>query len=132
MREVRDQVPCDVTAGEYGYDEPYFARMVGAGAVDCLQIDVTRCGGYTSWVRGAAIAAAYGLQISAHCAPSLHLPIAMSVPNLRHIEYFHDHVRVDGLLFDGCSEPIAGELRYPGGDVGHGMRLKTGDHFRVA
>ena len=51
LREVRDQVPCDIAAGEYGYDEAYFARMVAAGAVDCLQIDVTRCGGYTSWLR---------------------------------------------------------------------------------
>jgi len=35
----------------------YFARMVTAGAVDCLQIDVTRCGGITEWVRAAAVAA---------------------------------------------------------------------------
>jgi L-alanine-DL-glutamate epimerase-like enolase superfamily enzyme len=42
---LRDQVPCDVAAGEYGYDESYFARMLTAGTVDCLQIDVTRCGG---------------------------------------------------------------------------------------
>ena len=37
LREVRDQVDPDVTAGEYGYDLAYFARMVDAQAVDCLQ-----------------------------------------------------------------------------------------------
>jgi L-alanine-DL-glutamate epimerase-like enolase superfamily enzyme len=60
LREVRDQVEPDVAAGEYGYDLVYFARMVDAGAVDCLQADVTRCGGITEWVRAAAVAAAPG------------------------------------------------------------------------
>ena len=68
LKEVRDQVSLDVAAGEYGFDETYFARMVGADAVDCLQVDVTRCGGYTSWLRAAALAGAYGLEVSAHCA----------------------------------------------------------------
>src|SRR6202034_4473869 len=45
LHEVRDQVSPDVAAGEYGYDEPYFARMISAASVDCLQVDVTRCGG---------------------------------------------------------------------------------------
>ena len=72
LRVVRDALDVDVAAGEYGYDEPYFARMVAAGAVDCLQIDVTRCGGYTSWLRAAAVAGAQGLDVSAHCAPNLH------------------------------------------------------------
>ena len=76
LRHVREQVGLDVAAGEYGYDETYFDRMVGAEAVDCVQADVTRCGGYTSWLRIAAIAAAHGLQISGHCAPQLHSHVA--------------------------------------------------------
>ena len=80
LREVRDQVDPDVTAGEYGYDLPYFARMVDAGAVDCLQVDVTRCGGITEWLRAAAVAAARGLQVSGHCAPNLHAHVAAAVP----------------------------------------------------
>jgi L-alanine-DL-glutamate epimerase-like enolase superfamily enzyme len=131
LREVRDQLSCDVTAGEYGFDEPYFARMVQAGAVDCLQIDVTRCGGYTSWLRAAAIAAANGLEVSGHCAPSLHASVAASVPNLRHLEYFHDHERVDGLLFDGAPIPTGGRLVLDAGVVGHGMTWKGSDEFRV-
>jgi L-alanine-DL-glutamate epimerase-like enolase superfamily enzyme len=98
LREVRDQVDPDVTAGEYGYDLPYFGRMVDAGAVDCLQVDVTRCGGITEWLRAAAVAAAKGLQVSGHCAPNLHAHVAAAVPNLRHLEYFHDHVRIETML----------------------------------
>lgn len=130
LREVRDQTACDVAAGEYGYDESYFARMVAAGAVDCLQVDVTRCGGYTSWLRAAAIAGANGLQVSAHCAPNLHAHVAAAVPNLRHVEYFHDHERVDPMLFEGCIVACGGEMQLGSDGPGHGMRLKDAEELR--
>jgi L-alanine-DL-glutamate epimerase-like enolase superfamily enzyme len=127
LREVRDQLSVDVAAGEYGYDEAYFARMLGAGAVDCLQIDVTRCGGYTAWRRGAAVAAAKGVEISAHCAPNLHAHVGTSVPNLRHIEYFHDHHRIETMLFDGALDPEGGVLTPRTDCPGHGLTLKESD-----
>lgn len=131
LREVRDQLPCDVAAGEYGYDESYFARMVAAGAVDCLQIDVTRCGGYTTFLRAAAIAGANGLQVSAHCAPNLHSPVAAAIPNLRHVEYFRDHERADAMLFEGLVEPVGGEMKVVPERHGHGMALKAAEGLRV-
>src|SRR5207302_5819535 len=73
LREVRDLVDMDVAAGEYGFDLPYFARMCAAEAVDCLQVDVSRCAGITDWLRAAALAAGYGLEISGHTAQSLHV-----------------------------------------------------------
>jgi L-alanine-DL-glutamate epimerase-like enolase superfamily enzyme len=134
LHEVRDQVIADVAAGEYGYDEPYFARMIAAEAVDCLQIDVTRCGGYTSWLRAAALAGAHGLQVSAHCAPALHAQIGGTVPNLRHVEYFHDHSRLESLLFDGVPIPVGGVLIPDLASPGHGYRLKEKEAapYRVA
>jgi L-alanine-DL-glutamate epimerase-like enolase superfamily enzyme len=132
LRIVRDALDVDVAAGEYGYDETYFSRMVGAGAVDCLQIDVTRCGGYTTWLRAAAVAGAQGLEISAHCSPNLHAHVGVSLPHMRHIEYFHDHHCIETLLFDGALDPQGGCLR-PHFDVpGHGMALKesTAAHYQ--
>jgi L-alanine-DL-glutamate epimerase-like enolase superfamily enzyme len=130
LREVRDQVDPDVTAGEYGYDLVYFARMVDAQAVDCLQVDVTRCGGVTEWLRAAAVAAARGLQVSGHCAPNLHAHVAAAVPNLRHLEYFHDHVRIEGMLFDGALDPSGGVLRPDQSRPGHGLTVKEADAAR--
>ncbi len=124
LREVRDQVDPDVTAGEYGYDLPYFARMVAAQAVDCLQVDVTRCGGVTEFLRAAAVAAGSGLQVSAHCAPNLHAHVCAAVPNLRHLEYFHDHVRIEQMFFDGALDPAGGALRPDTSRVGLGLSLK--------
>lgn len=130
LRQVRDALDLDVAAGEYGYDEPYFARMIDAGAVDCLQIDVTRCGGYTSWLRAAGMAFSHGLQISAHCAPALHVQVAVAVPNARHIEYFHDHSRIEGMLFDGALVPSEGMLVPDDSVPGHGYILRVADAER--
>jgi L-alanine-DL-glutamate epimerase-like enolase superfamily enzyme len=134
LREVRDQVDPDVTAGEYGYDLPYFARMVDARAVDCLQADVTRCGGIIEWLRAAAVAAAKGLQISGHCAPNLHAHVAAAAPNLRHLEYFHDHARIETMLFDGALPPTGGTLRPDRSRPGLGLTLKDPNAapYRVA
>jgi len=134
LREVRDQVDPDVTAGEYGYDLPYFARMVDAQAVDCLQVDVTRCGGITEWLRAASVAAARGLQVSGHCAPNLHAHVAAAVPNFRHLEYFHDHARIETMLFDGALVPSGGVLRPDLSRPGLGLALKDANcaRYRVA
>jgi L-alanine-DL-glutamate epimerase-like enolase superfamily enzyme len=124
LREVRDLIDIDVAAGEYGYDLVYFERMVSAGAVDCLQVDVSRCAGITEWLRAVAAAAAHGLDISGHTAQSLHAHPACAAPNLRHLEYFHDHARVDRLLFEGVLEPAGGILRPDVSRPGMGMELK--------
>ncbi|HEX3705675.1 MAG TPA: enolase C-terminal domain-like protein [Mycobacteriales bacterium] len=133
LRHIRRLVEADVAAGEYGYALPYFARMVGAGAVDCLQVDVTRCGGITDFVRAGAIAAASGLDVSGHCAPHLHAAFAGILPNLRHVEYFHDHARIEEqLLFDGA-EPARDGMLSPCRDrAGHGLALREdADQWRV-
>jgi L-alanine-DL-glutamate epimerase-like enolase superfamily enzyme len=130
LREVRNAVAADVTAGEYGYDLTYFRRMCAAGAVDCLQADVSRCGGITEWLRAAAVAAAYGLEISGHCAPHLHAAAATAVPNLRHLEWFHDHVRIEGMFFDGALDPAGGAVRPDPDAPGLGLTLRAADAER--
>jgi L-alanine-DL-glutamate epimerase-like enolase superfamily enzyme len=127
LRQVRDACQPDVTAGEYGYDLAYFRRMLAAGAVDCLQADVSRCAGITEWLRVAALAAAHGLEVSAHCAQSLTVHPATAVGNLRHLEYFADHARTDRLLFDGVLDPTGGVLRPDLSRPGAGLELKTAD-----
>ena len=134
LRLVRDAVLPDVTAGEYGYDLPYLTRMAASGAVDCLQADATRCGGITVWLRAAAVAEGLGLELSGHCAPHAHAHAAAAVPNLRHLEWFHDHVRIESLFFDGALDPEGGTVT-PGanGAPGHGLTLieKSAEPYRT-
>jgi L-alanine-DL-glutamate epimerase-like enolase superfamily enzyme len=124
LRRVRGSVTADVAAGEYGGDLTYFARMCAAGAVDCLQADVTRCGGITEWQRVAAVAAAHHLEISGHCAPHLHAHVAAATPNLRHLEWFHDHVRIEQMFFDGALDPVGGTVRPDPDTPGLGLTLR--------
>jgi L-alanine-DL-glutamate epimerase-like enolase superfamily enzyme len=131
---VRSRVASDVAAGEYGTDPRYFRLMCQAGAVDCLQVDATRCGGYTGFLACCAVADSFGLQVSAHCAPQLHAHVGMAVPNLRHLEWFADHVRVERLLFDGVLRPVGGLVAPDLGRTGNGLILKDADAepYRVA
>ncbi len=123
LAAVRSAVRCDVAAGEYAWDV-YDARAL-CPVVDCLQLDATRCGGYTGFLAGAAVAAAHGLAVSAHCAPSLHAFVAAATPHLRHIEWFADHARLEPLLVDGAPGVADGQL-LPGEAAGHGMTLAAG------
>jgi L-alanine-DL-glutamate epimerase-like enolase superfamily enzyme len=119
-----------VAAGEYAYVPADFRNLLGC--VDCLQIDVTRAGGFTGFLRAAALAAAHGLDVSAHCAPQLSAHVCCAVPRFRHIEYFHDHVRIESLLFDGVLEPDDGALRPDRSRPGNGLELKRTDAERYA
>ncbi|WP_343242237.1 enolase C-terminal domain-like protein [Streptomyces sp. SID9727] len=131
LAQIKAATTADVTAGEYGYTLPYFWQLVTAGAVDCLQADATRCGGITVWLRAAALAEAAGLGLSGHCAPHVHAHAASAVPNLRHLEWFHDHVRIEDMFFDGVLDPAGGTVR-PGasGAPGHGLELRAGEAER--
>jgi L-alanine-DL-glutamate epimerase-like enolase superfamily enzyme len=130
LAAVRQQVRPDVTAGEYSWSLADSARLIEAGAVDCLQLDVTRCGGVTEFIRGAALAAANNLQVSGHCAPNLHAHVGAAVPNLRHVEYFHDHQRIERLFFDGALDPAGGTLRPDPDRPGHGLTHRHADTER--
>lgn len=133
LREVRNAVSADVAAGEYGFDLYYFERMCGAAAVDCQQVDASRCGGITEWLRVAAVVAAHGMQVSAHCAPHLHAHVAAATPNFRHAEWFHDHVRIESMIFDGALDPQGGTISPDAGAPGNGLTLREADaeRFRV-
>lgn len=124
LRHVRRSVAADVAAGEYVGDLYEARRLCGSGAVDCLQLDVSRVGGITEWLRGAAVAASHNLQVSGHCGPHLHAHVAAATPNLRHLEWFHDHVRIEAMLFDGTLDPAGGTIT-PRDDLpGHGLTFR--------
>jgi L-alanine-DL-glutamate epimerase-like enolase superfamily enzyme len=133
-RLLRDRAPAgmDIAAGEYAFDLFTVQRMLDAGAVDVIQPDATRCGGVTGFLKAATLAETKGVGVSAHCAPALHAHIACAAANLRHIEYFHDHVRIEHLLFDGVLEPRHGILSPDMTRPGLGLELKRAEADRYA
>ncbi len=134
LRMLRDRAPAglDIAAGEYGYKLDYFEKMLAAGAVTCLQADVTRCEGITGFLRVAALCQARSLELSAHCGPSIHAHPCCAVVPFRHLEYFHDHARLERMLFDGVLAPEDGALHPDFSRPGNGLELKRADAERYA
>lgn len=131
---IRDRAPAgmDIAAGEYGYDSWYFRSMLEAGAVDVLQADATRCAGFTGFLQAAVLCQAHHLPLSAHCAPALHVHVACATIPFRHLEYFHDHVRIENMMFDGVPRPKNGKLYPDLSRPGIGLELKRADAQRFA
>src|SRR5581483_3618643 len=129
LRILCDRAPAgiEIAAGEYGYDAIYFERMLAAGAVDVLQADVTRCGGITELLRVDGMCRARSMPLSLHCGPSMHLHPGTALQQLVHLEYFHDHVRIDQLLFDGVQTPRNGTLAPDLTHSGNGLELKRSE-----
>lgn len=134
LRLLRDRGPAglDIAAGEYGYDVLYFRRMLEAGAVDVLQADATRCAGITGFLQASVLCEGNGIPLSAHCAPSLHAHVCCAASPVRHVEYFHDHVRIEHMLFDGVLTPVDGKLKPDLTRTGLGLDLKRADAERLA
>ncbi len=129
---MRERAPAgmDIAAGEYGYNLDDFRRLLALPSVDVLQADVTRCGGVTGFMQAAALCEAQHIDLSAHCAPALHLHAACAAPRLRHLEWFHDHVRIERMLFDGAPAPRDGEIAPDLSRPGLGLVFKKRDAER--
>ena len=128
LRLLRDRAPAgvEIAAGEYGYVLDDFRRMLVADCLDVVQADITRCGGVTGIMAVSALCEAFQTPLSTHCAPHLHAHAGCALRPLRHLEYFHDHARVEQLLFDGALSPTRGTLRPDPTAPGLGVTLKAG------
>lgn len=131
LRLVCDRTPSgmDVSAGEYGFYITDFMRLLGNGAVDVLQADATRCG-ITGFIQAARLCEGFMVPLSSHCAPALHLHVCAALGPVRHMEYFHDHVRIEKMLFDGVAEQKGGTLTPDMASSGMGLELKEADALK--
>jgi L-alanine-DL-glutamate epimerase-like enolase superfamily enzyme len=127
---IRQHSPIAIASGEFGYSSYDFRNVLDARAVDILQADATRCLGITGCLQAAALAHSYGVPFSTHTAHSIHTHIGCAVPQISHVEYFYDHVRIENMLFDGALQPERGYLRPDASRPGLGLELKTSDAER--
>ena len=132
LKFVRDRAPAgmEISVGEYGYAPDTFTAIVHAGATDVLQADATRCEGITGLLVVDGLCEATATPLSTHCAPSLHAHPACAAKRVRHVEYFHDHARIEQLFFDGALTPRDGALHPDLSRPGLGLELKRADARR--
>ena len=127
LNQIRSHAPLgmDIAAGEYGYTAWYFRRMIEAQAVTVLQADATRCGGISGFLDVAALCWAANVPLSSHCGPSMHLHVCCAAPRVIHMEFFHDHARIERIFFDGFCEPVSGIMKPDLTRPGMGLELKV-------
>lgn len=132
LRIVREHAPpgMEISVGEYGYAPDTFASILRAGAVDVLQADATRCEGITGLLIVDSLCETAMMPLSTHCAPSIHAHVACAAKRVRHLEYFHDHARIEQMLFDGALTPRDGALHPDLTRPGFGLELKQADARR--
>jgi hypothetical protein len=56
--------------------------------------------------------------------------VGCAVQRFRHVEYFHDHARIEAMLFDGFIPPSDGMLKPDRSRLGMGLTFKHPDAER--
>jgi L-alanine-DL-glutamate epimerase-like enolase superfamily enzyme len=128
LAQVRAAAPScmDIAAGEYVFNTDDVRHMLARRA------DASRCLGVTGFLQIGVLCDAHHVDLSGHCAPSLHLHCACAVPRLRHLEWFHDHVRIEQMLFDGAPVAKNGAIRPDLSRPGLGLDFKRQDAEQYA
>ncbi|NLP60285.1 hypothetical protein NH14_003805 [Paraburkholderia sacchari] len=121
-----------LAAGGYAYSADDFRALLETHAVDVLQADASRCCGISGFLQADALCDAWHLPLSAHCAPALHLHAACAAKRVQHIEWFHDHARIEAMLFDGAPRVRDGRIAPDPGRPGCGLALRHADAQRYA
>ncbi len=134
LASLRNALPAcmKLAVGEYSYTPDDFPMLLTSKAVDILQADVTRFGGITGFLRVAALCDAFHRPLSAHYAPAMHLHVACAAPRLRHQEWFHDHVRIEQMLFNGVPQAVDGCIVPDLSRPGRGLDFRYADAQRYA
>jgi L-alanine-DL-glutamate epimerase-like enolase superfamily enzyme len=119
---VREGAGIPLAAGETMYTRYEFADFLRSGALDVVQADVVRVGGFTEWLKIAKLAESFNLPVAPHFVMELSIHALCAVSNGLILEDLQGGSLTDlGLL----AEPIRveqGELAPPA-RPGHGIVL---------
>lgn len=95
LAQFKRSTDLPLATGEHEYTK-YGARdLLLNNAVDILQLDGGRAGGYTEMLKVAAMAQAWNIPIAPHALENMHLHLAAAVPNALFVERL--------LLFEGLT-----------------------------
>ena len=110
---LRRSSPVPIAAGEHETTRYGFAQIIEAEALDIIQFDIGRVGGFSEAVKVCALAQAAGLPVYTHAygMPTLHLATSNTAVSM--VEYFPVPVWDDveeAPHFDGLAIPEGGEV----------------------
>ena len=85
---LRRETPTPISGGEHEFSRYGIQQIIDAEAMDILQPDLRRCGGFTEAMKIAALASTAGLTVIPHAYGITHLHFAAAMPNIPMVEYF--------------------------------------------
>ncbi|MDR1589071.1 MAG: mandelate racemase/muconate lactonizing enzyme family protein [Oscillospiraceae bacterium] len=88
LARVRSMTRIPVASGENEYTRYGCRDLMLARAVDVLQCDVTRAGGFTEMIKIAALAQAFNVKLAPHFWPQFSAHLLSAVPNGLYLEVF--------------------------------------------
>jgi L-alanine-DL-glutamate epimerase-like enolase superfamily enzyme len=116
MREVRARGGIPVCAGQSEHSPAACRDLMEKGAIDVCNFDASWSGGATNWLRMAALAHVYGVELAHHEEPQVAAHLLASQPSGTYLEVFHpDRDPVWWNLIANRPEIVDGEMRLPDG-----------------
>ena len=86
--KLRRETSIPISGGEHEYTSYGFADIIEREAMDILQPDLRRCGGFTEGRKIAALAQEAGLTVIPHAYGTEHIHFALATANVAMVEYF--------------------------------------------
>ena len=105
-----------ISGGEHEYTHYGFMDILDKGAMDIIQPDLRRCGGFTVGRKIAALAESAGVTLIPHAYGAVHIQFALSQPVVPMVEHFPLPVwdSMPGVdvepIFHGEPEPANGRV----------------------
>jgi len=99
--------------GEHEYTKFGVRDLLMHDAVDVVQVDVARVGGYTELLKAAALAQAWNVKLAPHAMENIHLNLAGAVPNFLFLERLIMFEDITARTFKNAPVPVNGFMEIP-------------------
>lgn len=111
--------------GEHEYTKFGVRDLLLHDAVDIVQVDGARVGGYTEMLKAAALTQAWNVKFAPHAMENIHLNLAGAVPNTLFLERLIMFEEITARTFRNAPVPVDGFMEIP--DLpGLGLELDMG------
>jgi L-alanine-DL-glutamate epimerase-like enolase superfamily enzyme len=113
LARFRAATDVPLATGEHEYSRFGARDLIASGAVDVLQLDMTRAGGVTEMIKVVSLAQAWNLPIAPHGMDVFHLPLVAAYPNSLFVENLLIFEEVTEAVFVDPPRPVMGQMTVP-------------------
>ena len=113
LRQFKQGTDIPLGTGEHEYTKWGARDLLSADAVDYLQMDATRCGGFTEMLKVAALAQAYNRPLAPHAMEFVHMHVVAAAPNGVFLERLFLFEDITKMVLKDPPQPKNGILTIP-------------------